>query len=146
MIRSAARCVLATIVVTIAVPAVAEERTGRLVAPSQAVANAWAREAREAEQAAALRPTSRAAKSLFGTYAVLQGLDMYTTIVARRNGAREVNPEDGHDVEHHSRSPSSGEEEQEGSHHYDDRDERRVSRRGNDELPQHSSLAIDGTV
>lgn len=39
------------------------------------------------------RPTlTPALKSLVGTYAVLQGLDVYSTAVARRAGAREVNP------------------------------------------------------
>jgi hypothetical protein len=60
-----------------------------LVAPSNAVAEAWAKEAKEAET---LRPSSKAVKALFGPYVVLHGLDMYSTIAARNRGAREVNP------------------------------------------------------
>ena len=92
MTRSAAQFALAAVLVTFAGPAIAEERAERLVAPSQAVAEAWAREAREARRVEALRPSSKGVKVLFGSYATLQGLDMYSTIVARNSGAREVNP------------------------------------------------------
>lgn len=92
MIRSAARFALAAILIGFAGPATAEERSGRLVAPSQAVAQAWAREAREADRAKALRPSSKTVNTLAGTYGALQALDMYSTIVARNKGAREVNP------------------------------------------------------
>lgn len=36
--------------------------------------------------------TSGSVKALYATYGVLQGLDMYSTAAARRNGAREANP------------------------------------------------------
>jgi hypothetical protein len=93
MLRSAARLAFACVLVTVAVPSAAEQRAVNApVAPSQAVADAWAREAREAQEAEARRPSTRALKGLYGSYGVLQGLDMYSTIAARSNGAREVNP------------------------------------------------------
>ena len=92
MVRFAARLALAAIVVSVAVPAAAGERSGNVVAPSQAVAEAWAKEARERERAAARRPSSKTVTVLAGSYGALQGLDMYSTIIARNRGAREVNP------------------------------------------------------
>jgi hypothetical protein len=57
------------------------------------VAEAWAAEAREADRlATAARPSPRTMKGLIGSFGVLQGLDMYSTIVARTSGARELNP------------------------------------------------------
>jgi hypothetical protein len=61
----------------------------RVLAPSDSVAAAWAQETRERRTA---NPTSRSLKAVYVSYGVLQGLDMYSTIVARQNGAREVNP------------------------------------------------------
>jgi acetyl-CoA carboxylase alpha subunit len=67
----------------VAVPVAAQEHGAqRLVAPSAAVAAAWTREA----------STPRSLKALYVSYGALQGLDMYSTIVARQNGAREMNP------------------------------------------------------
>jgi len=113
------------LVLGIAVPVAAQEKPGRgLVAPSAAVAEAWAQEAKERELLNAQskaggvgRPlmapsaavaaawakevehrqtlyptTSKSMKALYASYGVMQGLDMYSTIAARRNGAREVNP------------------------------------------------------
>lgn len=37
-------------------------------------------------------PVPNSVKGLFGSYAVLQGLDIYSTSVALRRGAREANP------------------------------------------------------
>lgn len=93
MFRSAFRVALTAVLVTVAIPATAEEQAANgLVAPSEAVAQAWAKEAKEAEAANARRPSSKAVKALYGSYGVLQGLDMYSTIVARNRGASEANP------------------------------------------------------
>ena len=97
----------------VAIPAAAQEPSD-LVAPSSAVAAAWAREASErqaagrtleapspavaaawateADERQAFSRPSKSLKALYASYGVLQGLDMYSTIAARRNGAREVNP------------------------------------------------------
>jgi hypothetical protein len=58
---------------------------GQIVAPSKAVADAWAREDR------ATVP-SKPLTALQISFAGLQTADMWTTIAARNNGAREVNP------------------------------------------------------
>jgi hypothetical protein len=93
MFRSALRFALTAVLVTVAIPATAEERAANgMVAPSEAVAQAWAKEAKAAEAMNARRPSSKAVKALYGSYGVLQGLDMYSTIVARNRGASEVNP------------------------------------------------------
>jgi hypothetical protein len=74
---------IAALSLGLAAPAAAQEQgTPPSVAPSAAVAAAWAQEA----------STSRPLKVLYMSYGVLQGLDMYSTIRARQNGAREVNP------------------------------------------------------
>jgi hypothetical protein len=36
--------------------------------------------------------SSRSLRALYGSYFALQGADVYSTVVARRTGAREVNP------------------------------------------------------
>ena len=62
----------------------AEERPASVpVAPSDAVAKAWAKEA---------GGSSTAVRTLFATYGVVQGLDMVSTIKARNRGAVEANP------------------------------------------------------
>jgi hypothetical protein len=66
----------------LAAPGTAQEQNDGFVAPSAAVADAWAREA----------PTPKSLKVLYASYGVLQGLDTYSTIAARQNGAREANP------------------------------------------------------
>jgi hypothetical protein len=67
----------------VALPVAAQEQgTQRVAAPSAAVAAAWTREA----------ATPQSLKVLYLSYGALQGLDMYSTIVARQNGAREMNP------------------------------------------------------
>lgn len=76
----------AAVLLTLSVPAAAEERVANdLTAPNATVAAAWAQEARE-------RSSSKPLTALFGSYAALQGLDMYSTVVARNRGANEVNP------------------------------------------------------
>jgi hypothetical protein len=54
------------------------------LAPSPAVQAAWEREQR--------RPEPAALKALYGSYVAFQGLDVWSTVAARRNGAREQNP------------------------------------------------------
>lgn len=56
----------------------------QILAPSAAVQAAWEQEQR--------RPEPAALKALYGSYAAVQALDMWTTVAARRNGAREQNP------------------------------------------------------
>ena len=85
--RSVARIVVITLVLTPAAPVYASDKgDSQLAAPSKAVAEAWAREA--------VRRTapSQAVTALQISYAGLQTADMWTTITARNNGAREVNP------------------------------------------------------
>lgn len=91
MSRFHVRVVLAALFVMIAtVPAAHAQDQGvgqRLaasatIAPSVAVARAWKAETRP----------STPLRGLYVSYGVLQGLDMYSTIAARNNGAREMNP------------------------------------------------------
>lgn len=83
MFRSIAATVLATLMLS-TVPAAAAERAGaEPVAPSSAVAAAWAKEA---------KGSAAAVRSLYATYGVVQGLDMVSTVVARDRGAVEANP------------------------------------------------------
>ena len=84
MLRSLLRPVAAVILFSIASPAWAAE-PAEAVAPSAAVAAAWAQEKRQL-------PSSAALKTLYGSYGALQTLDMVSTIQARNAGAREVNP------------------------------------------------------
>lgn len=92
MTRSALRTIAAIVLVTAATPVQAEERAANgLTAPSKAVADAWAREAQERREFDG-REGSKATTILYGSYGALQGLDMYSTVVARNRGAREVNP------------------------------------------------------
>lgn len=93
MFRSGAACLVIASLLSLPGLASAQEPSRRLVAPSRAVAEAWAAEAREIDRrAAAERPSPGVLKTLFGSYGVLQGLDMYSTIVARNSGATELNP------------------------------------------------------
>jgi hypothetical protein len=74
---------IAALSLGLAVPVAAQEQGAQpSMAPSAAVAAAWGREA----------STPRPLKVLYMSYGALQGLDMYSTMVARQNGAREVNP------------------------------------------------------
>ena len=85
MFRSIAASVLATLMLA-TVPVAAAERastSAEPVAPSSAVAAAWAKEA---------GGSSGAVRTLYATYGVVQGLDMVSTVVARNRGAVEANP------------------------------------------------------
>lgn len=83
MFRSIPVFGVAAVFLAVAVPVAAQEPgTQGLVAPSAAVAAAWAKEA----------STPGSLKALYTSYGVLQGLDMWSTILARHNGAREMNP------------------------------------------------------
>jgi hypothetical protein len=84
MFRMTLRSVAAVLVLAVATPAFAGEKDA--AAPSAAVAAAWAK---EAEHKA---PSTAALKALYGSYGALQTLDMVSTIKARQQGAREVNP------------------------------------------------------
>ncbi len=82
MFRSTIWFAVAAFLLGPASPSSAQETGGAFVAPSAAVAAAWAAEA----------PTPKSLKALYASYGVLQGLDTYSTIAARQNGAREANP------------------------------------------------------
>jgi hypothetical protein len=83
MFRSIAVSLVAALMLS-AVPVAAAERPGsEPVAPSSAVAAAWAKES---------GGSSAAVRTLYATYGVVQGLDMVSTIVARNRGAVEANP------------------------------------------------------
>lgn len=91
MIRTATIAVLVAFAIGVATPAFASEKAteGRreAVAPSAAVAAAWAR-----EEAVRSRKSRLALNSLYVSYGVLHGLDAYSTQRALKNGAREANP------------------------------------------------------
>jgi hypothetical protein len=86
MLRSVVRPALVLVMVSMAPHAFAAERGSELVAPTAAVREAWAQEARQHG------PSSGALTAMYGVYGALQGLDMASTIKARNQGAREVNP------------------------------------------------------
>jgi hypothetical protein len=88
------RCMLAVVMVSIALPAAASENRGtergtETTVPTTSMQTttvplpSWAVE----------RPvTSPALKAvLFGSHAAVQALDLYSTVLAKRNGAREMN-------------------------------------------------------
>jgi hypothetical protein len=79
------RSTVALLVLFVTTPAFAADKADPL-APSAAVAAAWATEG------AQKGPSSAALKALYGSYGALQTLDMVSTIKARQQGAREVNP------------------------------------------------------
>jgi hypothetical protein len=85
MLRRMIRPVLAVMVLSAASPVCAAEGTGP-VAPSSAVAAAWAMEG--AQQPTSTKPVNL----MLASYAALQGLDMVSTVQARQAGAREANP------------------------------------------------------
>jgi hypothetical protein len=84
MFRSLLRPAVVLLVLSVTTPAVAADKP-EVVPPSAAVAAAWAKEAPKGLSSAAL-------KALYGSYGALQTLDMVSTIKARQQGAREVNP------------------------------------------------------
>lgn len=75
---------VALVVLSVTTPAFASGKA-EVVAPSPAVAAAWAKEAGPKGSSAGL-------KALYGSYGALQTLDMVSTIKARQQGARELNP------------------------------------------------------
>jgi hypothetical protein len=79
------RPLIAFVVLCAATPAVAAEKS-EIAAPSAAVAAAWAQEAQQKG------PSPGVLNALYGSYGALQTLDMLSTIKARQQGAREVNP------------------------------------------------------
>ena len=85
MLRSLLRSFAALLIVSVSTPAFAADKA-EPQAPSAAVAAAWATEAEHRG------PSSAALKALYGSYGALQTLDMVSTIQARQQGAREVNP------------------------------------------------------
>jgi hypothetical protein len=85
MLRSLLRPVVALLVLSVAAPVWAADEAAP-EAPSSAVAAAWAREGAQEG------PSSAALNGMMGSYAVLQALDMASTVKARQAGAREVNP------------------------------------------------------
>ena len=85
MSRLVLRLMVVLIVLSVTTAALAADRA-EIVAPSAAVAAEWAKEA------APKGPSSAALKALYGSYGALQTLDMVSTIKARQQGAREVNP------------------------------------------------------
>lgn len=82
MFRTLAASVAASLMLSV-VPVAASERPSEPVAPSAAVAAAWAKES---------KGSSAAVRTLYATYGIVQGLDMASTVVARNRGAVEVNP------------------------------------------------------
>lgn len=95
MFRHAARLIIASVVLTSAVPAAASEKAGT---PEQRPAVTQLRpaptaDARVSDAWRRDRPESSTTfNTLFASYGVLSGLDMYSTVAARNNGAREANP------------------------------------------------------
>ena len=85
MLRTQLRIIAALAIVSVSTPVFAADKA-EPQAPSAAVAKAWATEA------AQKGPSSAALKALYGSYGALQTLDMVSTIKARQQGAREVNP------------------------------------------------------
>lgn len=78
--------VVAIVMLGVAVPVAADEKSAdSSVASSTEVVPMWAKDG-------ASKSSSTAVKTLYGSYGVLQGLDMYSTIVARQRGAVEANP------------------------------------------------------
>ncbi len=86
MFRPITRFAAAALAITMltSVSAAAEERrSAGPVAPSAAVAAAWAKES---------KGSSATMRTLYASYGVTQGLDMVSTVVARNRGALEANP------------------------------------------------------
>lgn len=85
MVRSLLRPIVGLLMLSVAAPVWAADNA-EPVAPSAAVAAAWAREATPRGSSAT------SLKVLYGSYGALQALDMMSTMQARNRGAREVNP------------------------------------------------------
>ncbi|HWK11853.1 MAG TPA: DUF5658 family protein [Vicinamibacterales bacterium] len=78
--------VLVLVVLGLAMPVAAAERSADAATPLTESLPEWAQDEAPAQS------SSAAVKTLYGSYGVLQGLDMYSTIVARQRGAVEANP------------------------------------------------------
>jgi hypothetical protein len=85
MLRQMVRPLVVLMVLSTALPVCAADGT-EPVAPSSAVAAAWAMEG--AQRPASTRPVNL----MLASYAALQSLDMVSTFQAREAGAREANP------------------------------------------------------
>jgi uncharacterized protein DUF5658 len=88
MSRSVLSSLVAALMLSSAVSATAAENGDKAEKTEPAtvaapVLDAWAHER---------APASSALKVLYGSYGVLQGMDVYSTTVALRGGAREANP------------------------------------------------------
>ena len=83
MFRTVAGTVLVVLAFTVSPVRAEERKSSDPVAPSTAVAAAWAKEAGAG---------STAVRALFVSYAAMQGLDMASTMTARSRGAVEANP------------------------------------------------------
>lgn len=95
MIRFTAASTLALMLT--AIPAAAQEMVPEqarpvVMAPSAAVADAWAKEGQKLTLARPAKATSPALRNLFISYGAVQGLDVISTAVARNRGASETNP------------------------------------------------------
>lgn len=89
MSRSGIRCMLAVVMVSIAIPASASENGS----PNAAIETTTAASTVPLAAWAVERPVSSPTlKVLLGSYVAVQGLDVYSTVLAKRNGAREMNP------------------------------------------------------
>jgi hypothetical protein len=86
MLRSLLRPMVAVLLLSSAAPVWAADKAAEPVAPSAAVAAAWAAE--EAQRG----PSPKILNALYGSYGALQALDMASTMSARTRGARELNP------------------------------------------------------
>jgi hypothetical protein len=84
MVPSMLRPMVVVLVLCAGTPVLAADKAD-IVSPSAAVAAAWAKEGKQG-------PSTKALHVLYGSYGALQTLDMVSTIKARQQGAREVNP------------------------------------------------------
>ena len=86
MLRSVLHPALVIVMVSMAPQAFGAERASEPVAPTAAVREAWA------EEAGQHGPSTGALTAMYGAYGAVQALEMASTIRARNQGAREVNP------------------------------------------------------
>ena len=90
MIRAAARLIFACFLVAAAAPVASAQQFE--IGPTTVAALAEPATLADAPWMHDQQPNGKTLNLLFGSYSVLQGLDMYSTIAARSRGAREVNP------------------------------------------------------
>ncbi len=84
MVPSMLRPMVVVLALCAATPVLAADKAD-IVSPAAAVAAAWVKEGKQG-------PSTKALHVLYGSYGALQTLDMVSTIKARQQGAREVNP------------------------------------------------------